>query len=58
MAYSYKLSMGNWKTVFLSSGLMGGWYYTEEKECYYGNYIINSEKTEYALPTISLDYRF
>ena len=54
---NYQWKIG--KQIFLSSGLMGGWYYTEGgKECYYGNCILNIEKIRYALPTMSLDYRF
>ena len=53
---NYQWKIG--KQLFLSSGLMAGWYYTEGVILSYGNPIQKSEKSGYALPTISLDYRF
>ena len=53
---NYQWKIG--KQLFLSSGLMAGWYYTDGVILSYGNPIQKSEKSGYSLPTISLDYRF
>ena len=53
---NYQWKIG--KQIFLSTGIMVGWFYSENVAFSFGGAIQNSEKTEYALPTISLDYRF
>ena len=54
---NYQWQIG--KQLFLSSGLMGGVHYNSGgKECYDGDCHLITEKVGYALPTISLDYRF
>ena len=54
---NYQWKIG--KQLFLSSGLMAGIHYNYGgEECYDGNCFKTSEKSGYALPTISLDYRF
>ena len=54
---NYQWKIG--KQLFLSSGLMAGIHYNYGgEECYDGNCFKTSEKSGYALPTISFDYRF